>query len=49
MGKSNCFEIVFLRRIANTVPCSSKRGIVRDFSLIGARRDFDNRKLENVS
>ena len=49
MGKSNCFEIVFLRRIANTVPCSSKRGIVRDISLIEARRDFDNRKLENVS
>ena len=36
MEKSNCFEIVFLRRIA----------IVRDFSLIGVKRNFDNKKLE---
>ena len=46
MGKSNCFEIVFLRRIANTAAGSSKRGFVRDFSLIGERWDFDNKKLE---
>ena len=46
MGTSNCFEIVFFRRFANTTACSSKHGIVRVFSLIGARRDFDNRKLE---
>ena len=46
MGKSNCFEIVFLRWIANTAACSSKQGVVRDFPLIGARRDIDNRKLE---
>ena len=46
MGKSSCFEIVFLRRIANTAACSYKQGTVRDFSLIGARRDFDNKKLE---
>ena len=41
MGKSNFFEIVFLRRTANIAACSSKRGIVRDISLIGARRDFE--------
>ena len=46
MGKSNCFEIVFLRRIANVAVCSSKRSIVMDFSLIGARRDYDKEKLE---
>ena len=46
MGTSNCFEKVFFRRFANTTACSSKHGIVRVFSLIGARRDFDNRKLE---
>ena len=46
MRKSNCFEIVFLRRIANTAACSSKLGIGRDFSLIGVRQDFDNKKLE---
>ena len=46
MGKSNCFEIIFLRRIANTAACTSKWGIVRDFSLIGASRDFDKKKLE---
>ena len=46
MGKSNCFEIVFLRRIANVAVCSSKRSIVMDFSLIGARRDCDKEKLE---
>ena len=46
MWKSNCSEIVFWRRIANTAACSSKRAIVRYFSLIGARRDFDNRKLK---
>ena len=46
MGKLNCFEIVFLRQIANTAACSSKWGIARDFSLIGARQDFNNRKLE---
>ena len=46
MGESNYLEIVFFRQIANTAGCSSKRGIVKDFSLIRARRDFDNRKLE---
>ena len=46
MGKSDCFEIVFLRRTANTGACGSKWGIVRDFSLIGVRQDFDNKKLE---
>ena len=46
MRKSNYFEIVFLRRIANTAACSSKRGIVWDFSLTAVRRDFDNKKLE---
>ena len=46
MWKSNCFEIVLLRQIANTAACSSKQGIVRNCSLIGARQDFDNRKLE---
>ena len=46
MGRSNCFEIMFLRRIGNIAACSSKQGIVWGFSLIGARRDFDNRKLE---
>ena len=46
MGKSSFFEIVLLRRLDNTAACSSKRGIARDFSLIGARIDCDNRKLE---
>ena len=46
MGESNCFEIVFLRRIAKAATCSSKRSIVSDFSLIGARRDYDEEKLE---
>ena len=49
MGKSNCFEcfeIVFLRRTVNTTVGSSKQGITSDFSLIGARQDFDNTKLE---
>ena len=46
MGESNYLEIVFFRQIANTAGCSSKRGIVKDFSLIRARRDFDNRNLE---
>ena len=46
MGNSNCFEIVFLRQIANVEACSSKRSIVRDFSFIGVRRDYDKEKLE---
>ena len=45
MEKSNCFKIVFLRRIVNTED-SSKQGIVRNFSLIVMRRVFDNRKLD---
>ena len=43
---NNVFEIVFLRWIANTAACSSKRDIVKDFSLTGGKQDFNNRKLE---
>ena len=42
VGMSNCFEIVFLRRIANTASCTSKRGIV----FIGVGIDFNNSKIE---
>ena len=47
MGKSNCLEIEFLKRITNAVVCTSKRGYrQRSFLLIGSRRDLDNTKLE---
>ena len=47
MGKSNCLEIEFLKRITNAVVCISKRDYrQRSFLLIGSRRDLDNTKLE---